>query len=63
MTDVLKNYEFWLSVITVLAAVIALFQSHKQVKISNRQALLDRRINKFLLFKDLLANYSNSLIC
>lgn len=61
MTDVLKNYEFWLSVITVLAAVIALFQSHKQVKISNRQALLDRRINKFLLFKDLLANYSNSI--
>ena len=61
MTDVLKNYEFWLSVITVLAAVIALFQSHKQVKISNRQALLDRRINKFLLFKDLLANYSNCI--
>ena len=61
MTDVLKNYEFWLSVITVLAAVIELFQSHKQVKISNRQALLDRRINKFLLFKDLLANYSNSI--
>lgn len=61
MTDVLKSYEFWLSVITVLAAVIALFQSHKQVKISNRQALLDRRINKFLLFKDLLANYSNSI--
>lgn len=61
MTDVLKNYGFWLSVITVLAAVIALFQSHKQVKISNRQALLDRRINKFLLFKDLLANYSNSI--
>lgn len=61
MTDVLKNYEFWLSVITVLAAVIALFQSHKQVKISNRQALLDRRINKFILFKDLLANYSNSI--
>lgn len=61
MTDVLKNYEFRLSVITVLAAVIALFQSHKQVKISNRQALLDRRINKFLLFKDLLANYSNSI--
>lgn len=61
MTDVLKNYEFWLSVITVLAAVIALFQSQKQVKISNRQALLDRRINKFLLFKDLLANYSNSI--
>lgn len=44
-----------------MAAVIALFQSHKQVKISNRQALLDRRINKFLLFKDLLANYSNSI--
>lgn len=61
MTDVLKNYEFWLSVITVLAAVIALFQSHKQVKISNRQALLDRRIDKFLLFKDLLANYSDSI--
>ncbi len=61
MTDVLKNYGFWLSVMTVLAAVIALFQSHKQVKISNRQALLDRRINKFLLFKDLLANYSNSI--
>lgn len=61
MTDVLKNYGFLLSVITVLAAVIALFQSHKQVKISNRQALLDRRINKFLLFKDLLANYSNSI--
>lgn len=51
MTDVLKNYEFWLSVITVLAAVIALFQSHKQVKISNRQALLDRRINKFYCLK------------
>ena len=62
MTDVLKSYEFWLSVITVLVAVIALFQSHKQVKISNRQALLDRRIDKFLLFKDLLANCSESMI-
>ena len=61
MPDILKDYEFWLSVITALVAVVALFQSHKQVKISNRQALLDRRIDKFLLFKDLLKNYGDSI--
>lgn len=61
MPDILKDYEFWLSVITALVAVVALFQSHKQVKISNRQALLDRRIDKYLLFKDLLKNYGDSI--
>lgn len=47
-----------LSIITVLTAEIALFQTRKQIKLSNQQQLFDRGLDKYLLFKEMLSLYS-----
>ena len=60
MPDFIKSPDFWLSVITALTAVIALFQSQKQVKISNKQELFERRVEKYLIIDELLSLFKNS---
>lgn len=46
------------SVTTAVIAGIALFQTKKQIQLSNRQQLFDRRLNKYLFVKELLSLYS-----
>ncbi len=52
--------SFWVSVISVAIAIIALFQSNKQIRISNKQSLFDRRLEKYLIAKDLLNLFENN---
>ena len=53
-------YDNLLPIITVIATLIALWQTHKQIKISNKQYLLDKRLSKYLLAKGLLELYKDN---
>ena len=65
--DFINNNIF--AIVTAVIAIIALFQTHTQIKISNKQFLFDKRLKKYLLIKGLLdlyrenegiLNYSNN---
>lgn len=60
MIQYLKDPNFWVSIISVCIAVFALIQSNKQIKISNKQSLFDRRLEKYLIAKDLLNLFENN---
>lgn len=49
-----------LSIITIIATLIALWQTHKQIKISNKQFLFDKRLSKYLLANGLLELYNDN---
>ena len=57
MWDYIKNPDTWLSLLAVLISVIALWQTHRQIKLSNKQQLFDRRLSDYLLLKDLIEAY------
>jgi|GEM_PF-714648 hypothetical protein ELI_0189 len=48
------------SVITAITAIVAIWQTHKQLKISNKQHLFDKRIEKFLICTGMLSLYSEN---
>ena len=59
--DFVDNNLF--SIITAfiaIIAIIALLQTHKQIKISNKQFLFDKRLSKYLLAKGLLELYKDN---
>lgn len=60
MLDYFKNPDTWLAILAVLISVIALFQTARQTKLSNKQQLFDRRLEKYLFVKDLLILYKDS---
>ena len=49
-----------LSVLTITVAVIALFQTHKQVNISNKQSLFKERTNAFIQLSSLMEIYGGN---
>ena len=48
------------SIIAAIIAIIALLQTHKQIKISNKQFLFDKRLNRYLFAKGLLELYKDN---
>lgn len=56
----INSLDFWLSLIAVVAAIVALFQTNIQIKLSNKQQLFNKRLEKYLLIKELLSLYSEN---
>lgn len=49
-----------LSVVTIIVAVIALFQSNKQIKVSNKQCLFEKRTQKYIKLRSLVEIYEGN---
>lgn len=49
-----------LPIITIIAALIAVWQTHNQIKLSNKRFLFDKRQSKYLLAKGLLELYNDN---
>lgn len=47
-------YELILSVITVAGTIIALIQTRQQMRLSNKQALFEKRLNTYMFVKGLM---------
>jgi hypothetical protein len=55
-----KDWSFWLSLVTVIVAIIALFLTGSQIRISNKQYLFDRRLRAYLIIKGLISLYAEN---
>lgn len=51
----LKDWNFWCSVITALTATLALVLSVRQISLSNKHQLFDRRMEAYMLTNGLIA--------
>lgn len=58
----LVDWDAVLSFVTVLTAIIAILQTHKQIKINNKQHLFDRRISTLTTLKNLICSFENTSI-
>lgn len=46
-----------LTIVTIIISMVALWQTNKQAKLSNKQQLFDRRLDQFHFIKELLSLY------
>ena len=49
-----------LSVCTVVVAIIALFQSNKQIKLSNKQCLFEKRTQRYIKLRSIIETYESN---
>ena len=52
--DFIQDPSAWLSIISAVIAIVALFQTQSQIKLSNKQHLFDRRRTDYLIAKDVI---------
>ena len=66
MRDIFFKYmqdpNTWMSIIAITISLIALFQTAKQIKLSNKQHCFDRRIEKYMFVRDLLKLYKDNRV-
>ncbi len=53
-----NDWNFWFSVITAAAAVIAIYLSFYQIRLSNKQQLFDKRMEIYMIVKGLIRLYT-----
>ena len=58
MIDFVKNDFF--SIITAIVAIVALWQTHMQIKISNKQHLFSKRVEKYTLTRNIIKLYESN---
>lgn len=49
-----------LSIVSLTIALVAIFQTKKQIALSNKQLLFDRRLEKYIIIKDLSLLFANN---
>ena len=54
--DFIQDPSAWLSIISAVIAIVALFQTQSQIKLSNKQHLFDRRLTDYLIAKDVISS-------
>ena len=57
------DFELLLAVIAAAAAIIGIFQTKKQIELSNKHLLFDRRLNMYHKFKELTLYYKENREC
>lgn len=62
MLEYIKNPETWLTLIAVIISIIALWQTHQQIKLSNKQQLFDRKLSRYLEFNTIYHLYEANKI-
>ena len=60
MKEFFSNPNTWLSIVTTLVAVFALSLTLWQIRLSNKQQLFDKRLDKYLFVLDMLSTYKNA---
>lgn len=50
--------ESWLAIVTAGTAVVAIWQTRRQTRLSNKHQLFDRRLEKYSLIKELVLTFS-----
>lgn len=58
MCEYLKDPDTWVSLIALITSIIALFQTSKQAKLSNKQSLFDRRVSNCWIINGLFKLYA-----
>ena len=56
-SKMLTDWNFWFSIITAIVAIIALFLSLRQIQLSNKQQLFERRLNAYIITNGLIELY------
>lgn len=55
-----NDLNFWFSIITAITAIIALFLSWHQTRLSNKQHLFDRRLQDYMLVNGIMGLYEKN---
>lgn len=57
----LQDWYFWFTTLTAIVAILALLQTERQIKLSNKQSLFDHRLNIYLKFSEMTKLYKDNL--
>ena len=57
---ILNNWNFWLSLITAVTAILAIVLSIKQISLSNKHHLFERRLKAYMIVSGLVGLYEEN---
>ncbi len=58
--EAFKDWNFWLTLVTIIVAIVALIQSSKHTKLSNKQHLFDKRVETYIIVTGIIDLYAQN---